>query len=426
MTYILIASMIALNALYVAAEFATVAARTFRLEAMAAAGNKRAAQLLPYLADVRSLDRYVAACQIGITASSLLLGAFGQGALTGALHTYLARFGLEGKLLESLAAGLVLLGLTGLQVVLGELVPKAVALRFPESVALALTWPMIASLWLYAWFIKVLNGTGEIFLRWLGVVAHGHRHVHSPEELERMLAHGVRAGTLERGEHDRLRRVFHFSERVLNEVMVPRTRIHGLALGSDWEIVDEVLASHGYSRYPIYERDLDHIKGLVHVKDLALLSRDRPPDLLRASRAMPVLPGSLGLTLALERLRRARAQMAVVLDEYGGTEGLVTMEDLIEEIVGEIHDESDPARPSQETLEGGARLIRGESLLEDLAQELGLRTELPDVNTLGGLVMHHLGRRPEVGDRVEVDDLELIVRETRGARIVRVEVRCRA
>ncbi len=425
MTYILIISMIALNALYVAAEFATVAARTFRLEAMAAAGNKHAARLLPYLADVRSLDRYVAACQIGITASSLLLGAFGQGSLTGTMRGLLTSLGLEGRLLESLAAGLVLLGLTGLQVVFGELVPKAVALRFPESVALALTLPMIWSLWIYTWFIKVLNGTGELILRKLGVTAHGHRHVHSPEELERMLAHGVRAGTLEREEHDRLRRVFHFSERMLNEVMVPRTRIQGLEVGSDWPTVDEVLSSHGYSRYPVYEGDLDHILGLVHVKDLALLPRDRSPDLRRLSRYMPVLPGPLGLTLALEKLRRAQAQMAVVLDEYGGTEGLVTMEDLIEEVVGEIHDESDPARPSQEALEGGARLIRGELLLEDLVADLGLRTEFPEVNTLGGLVMHLVGRRPEVGDRVEVDGLELAVRETRGARIVRVEVRCR-
>ncbi|GMU53058.1 MAG: membrane protein [Candidatus Xenobia bacterium] len=425
MTYLLIALMIALNALYVAAEFATVAARTFRLEAMAAAGNKRAARLLPYLADVRSLDRYVAACQIGITASSLLLGAFGQGSLTAAMHRLLSGLGLEGKVLETLAAGLVLLGLTGLQVVFGELVPKAVALRFPESVALALTWPMIASLWLYAWFIKVLNGTGEFILRWLGVAAQGHRHVHSPEELERMLAHGVRAGTLERGEHDRLRRVFHFSERTLSEVMVPRTRIQGLALDSDWATVDEILSRNGYSRYPIYERDLDHIKGLVHVKDLALLPRERPPDLLRAARTIQILPGTLGLTVALERLRRAQAQMAVVLDEFGGTEGLVTMEDLVEEVVGEIHDESDPARPAREPLADGASLMRGELLLEDLAQELGLPSELPAVNTLGGLVMHLLGRRPEVGDRVELEGLELTVRETRGARIVRVEVRCR-
>lgn len=417
-TIVLILILIAMTALYVAAEFASVAARTFRIEAMARGGNAVAAKLEPHLSDPQALDRYVAACQIGITLASLLLGAIGQARLAEMLVPHL---GLGQVAAESVAATLVLLILTAGQVVLGELVPKAVALRFPESVALALYYPMQFSLWIFGWFIHVLNGTGNWFLRRLGVAAHGHRHVHSPEELEQIVARG---SSLERDQAERLRRVFRFGDRVVRDAMVPRTSMVALPVTADWDQLLAVVAKHGYTRYPIYEGNLDTLLGFVHVKDLVDQDRSRPLALEPHLRPLTIVPAPTTLATALRRLQRENVQLALIPDEYGGTLGLLSTEDLMEEVVGEIHDEFDRAREPLEVLGSAHWLVRGEVLLADLAPELGLKVEeLPEVQTVGGLLMHELGRRPALGDEIERDGLRFKVAELRGARIVRAEVR---
>jgi CBS domain containing-hemolysin-like protein len=278
---------------------------------------------------------------------------------------------------------------------------------------------MLFSLWLYRWLIWALNGTGNWLLRRVGVESHGHRHVHSPEELEQIVSHGT---SLDARQAERLRRVFRFGDRTIRDAVVPRLSMATLPVEAGWDQAMAALARHGYTRYPVLGESDDHVLGLLHVKDLLGLDRGQELDLREHLRKMPVLPATVPLSDALQQLRDENAQMALVLDEYGGTFGLVTAEDLMEEVVGEIHDEFDRSRASGQAPEPGCWLVRGELPLADLRSKLGLPEQLPDVHTLGGLILHHLGRRPVVDDVVELAGLKFRAAEVRGARIVRVEI----
>lgn len=423
---LLIASMLALTALYVGAEFASVAVKKFKVEALADQGDARAARLLPHISDSLELDRYVAACQIGITLASLILGAVGQGRLAAFLGPYLAEWGgLDARASASVAATVVLLLLTGLQVVIGELVPKAVALRYPEKMALTLTAPMLFSLRLFSWFIVILNGSGNLILRLLGVPAHAHRHVHSPEELEQLLAHGASAGTLEADEHRRLKQALRFGRRPVSELMVPRTRMVAIDVDAGTDAAMALVEASTFTRFPVYRDNEDHILGILHLKDVSLaLAREgelqRLEDLFRPAL---LVPATMHVDGVMDRMRRQRSQMAILVDEYGGTEGLVTMEDLLEEVLGEIDDEFDRARPPLIRVAPGEYLVRGVLPLIELEERIGLKPDTRDVQTVGGLVMHLVGDIPVVGATVMCSGFQLVVEEMRGRQVTRVRIR---
>lgn len=278
--FLILAFLIVVNALYVAAEFASVAARRTRIETLALEGHRLAARLLPHLQDAAALDRYVAACQIGITASSLVLGAYGQERLASWVRGPLQALGLQGAAVETTATVGILVFLTGLQVVLGELLPKSLAIRNPERMALALAVPMDWSLRLLSWFIWLLNGAGNVILRLLRAPTQAHRYVHSPEELEHLLAHGSRAGELheeERRQLGRVRRVLRFAERRVRDFMVPRADVVVLRLHADEpEVLRETLA-HPFTRFPVYGDGPDDVRGVVHVsRGLAARSTSPP------------------------------------------------------------------------------------------------------------------------------------------------------
>lgn len=256
--------LVAVTAFFVAAEFSAVAVRTVRIQALAESGSASARRMLPFLKDAAALDRYVAACQIGITLSSLILGAYGQ------VHLHHFFSELLGN--QAAALALVLILLTGFHVVLGELLPKAVALRYPERVVIALTYPMLFCLWLFGWAIRFLNGTGNLALKLLGVPVQGHRHVHSPEELVELVRRGTEAGSLEDEESLLLERAFHFGTRRAHECMTPRIKVVGLDLLQPVEVLLERAAASSYSRLPVYRGSLDHVEGYLHVKDLVGLS----------------------------------------------------------------------------------------------------------------------------------------------------------
>lgn len=418
---LVIVAMVALQALYVGAEFATVAARPTRIAALAARGDRAAQKLLPHLEDARALDRYVAACQIGITFSTLVLGAFGQARLGPLLAPRLsAMFGIGEAAALTVSAVAILLVLTGLQVVAGELVPKAFAIRYPERMALALAVPMRISLWLYTWFIVVMNGTGNLVLRLLGVPSHGHRHVHSPEELERLISRGEAA--LNPEGRQRLEGVFKLARRDLQDVMVPRTRAAMLDLERPLAETLRVPVQQTFSRFPLVRGDLDDIVGVVHVKDLLLALEAGTPDLESLARPVPTLPHTLAADEALERLRHEASPMALVLDEYGGSMGLVTLEDLMEEVLGEVHDEFDPGSgPLQKV--GDAWIVRGDHSLQDFEEVLGVQFGLSEVvRTPGGLVQHLLGRPARTGESVTAAGRRFTVLEVAGNRIVKLRV----
>ena len=341
--------LVVINALYVAAEFATVAVKTVRIQAMAESGNGVAQKLLPHLTNASSLDRYVAACQIGITVSSLLLGAYGQKRLASFLEPLLSRYaGVEAGTAASIAATVILVLLTGIQVVLGELLPKAVALRFPEKVSLALTYPMLLSLWLYHAFIFVLNGSGNLILGLFNVSTAGHRHVHSPEELQQMVSRDAENVDLEESERLMMKRVFRFGSHSAQNIMVPRTKVVGVDLQSDLETILQTMEESHFTRFPIFAGQADSVQGYLHIRDVTMaLAHSENPDLKALARPAVYAPASLPVDRLLERMRGERVHLMVLLDEFGGTAGIVTMEDVVSEVMGEMQDRVRPTAESR-------------------------------------------------------------------------------
>lgn len=404
------------NGLYVAAEFSTVSARRTRVSQMAGTGNRLAKLLLPILESSQSLDRYVAACQLGITASSLVLGAYGQSAVapwligpinqllmwiepvTDALN--LTSGGVTEALSVTIAATGVLLLLTLLQVIMGELFPKSVAIQFPERLALATVIPVRWSMVLFRPFIWLFNGSGNLILRMMGVELHpSHSRAHSPEEIEILVTESHEGGLLDDEERLLLRNAFRFRDLTARQVMVHRTRIVAAPVNSSVVELMELALEAGHTRIPLYQDSIDNIIGFVHVKDLFALFVDGNENLLEIMREVLYVPETLPVVEVWETLANRRQYTAVVFDEYGGTAGLITFEDLIEEIFGELQDEFDDESALIALDAEGRIYLRGDLLVSDVNEYLELK--LPDTSdTLSGLVLSELGRLPEEGDEI--------------------------
>jgi CBS domain containing-hemolysin-like protein len=338
--------LIVLTGLYVAAEFAAVGARRSRLRRLAEDGNALAARILPVVEDAHELDRYIAVSQIGITLSSLILGAYGQAALAPTVAPLLARAGMQEAAAESTAAVLILLGLTVLAMIVGELVPKSLALQDPTRTALATVLPMQWSLRLFSWTISVLNGSGALLLRALGVASTGHRHVHSPEEIELLIAESRDGGLLEPEEQVRLHRALRLGLRTASQLMVPRARLAAIELSTPIDDVLRTVASSPYSRLPVYRGVIDTIVGMLHTKDVVSeyvqgLRRRSVASLLRpVVRVHHDIPADRLLAF----LRERRTHQALVVDGEGNVIGLITLEDVVAELLGGVADEFKLAR----------------------------------------------------------------------------------
>ena len=342
LAWAIIALLILLTGLYVAAEFAAVSARRSRLRRLAEDGNGLAARILPVLENPAELDRYIAASQVGITLSSLILGAYGQATLAPRLAPLVARFGgLDVKTAESTAAATVLIVLTVLAVIIGELVPKSLALQNPTRTALVTVLPMQWSLHIFSWSISFLNGSGVLLLRLLGVPATGHRHVHSPEELELLIAESRNGGLLEPEEQVRLHRALRLGLRTAAQLMVPRERLASVDAAKSFAQVLRIVSESPYSRLPVYERSPDNIVGVLHTKDVvtAFIGRTRSTTAALLRPAVRV-PGDLAADRLLAFLRDKRTHQAFVTGP-DGTEitGLVTLEDVVGELLGGVADE---------------------------------------------------------------------------------------
>ena len=398
-----IAVMVAFNALYVAAEFATVGARRSRVQEAAEGGSGPAERLLAILQDPKLLDNYVAACQIGITLSSLVAGAYGQAQLTPLLEPL---FGAGGR---AVAVLVVLVAITSLQVVLGELLPKTAALRYPETLAMATLRPMQISQWLFRPLVAVFNGSAFSLLRWRGLtVDHSHAHVHSPEELAGLYRDSAAGGLIDAAERDMLAGVLNVEDRVAREIMTPRRRL--VTVEADATISDAlaVLADSPHSRFPVID-DSDEVTGVVHIRDLftASLTDPRRPV---ADVTKPVLAvGELLTVPALWRtLRDEQRHAAIVVNEYGSVAGMVTLEDALEQILGEVQDEFDQEE-APIAVDGGRVTVRGDVLIDVLNERFGLSLDPRRVDTVGGWVWQELGRLPEIGDEIRLDD-EIVLR----------------
>lgn len=418
-----VAIMIFFNALYVGAEFATVAARKTRINQLAAEGNRSAQLLLPIMEDSHALDRYVAACQIGITISSLVLGAFGQSAIASRLGEpmerllqsavpLLGQFGYETADLFvetaafSLAALLVLAVLTVLQVMIGELFPKSVAVQYPEQVSLAVIYPMLITLRLLKYLINFFNGSANIILRLMGREIGEVRHgLHSPEEIEILMIESHEVGFLDEHERQMLRNALRMRELTARQVMLHRTKL--VVAPADSTVVElmELALEAGFSRIPLYREGIDDIVGFVHIKDLFRLHVQGKQEIKSIIREVAYVPDTLPVSQVWEILNTKRKYLAIVFDEYGGTAGLLTFEDLIEEIFGELQDEFDDEMKlvARGDKEGRIYYLRGDLLVADVNEYLKL--SLPtEADTLSGLAFSTLGRAPEVGDVLTFED----------------------
>jgi CBS domain containing-hemolysin-like protein len=341
-----VAGLILINAFYVAAEFAAVGVRRTRIRALADEGNVLARRLFPIVEDARLFDRYIAATQIGITLTSLGLGAYGQAALAPALVAGLiARANLEPAAAESAAAGLVLVGLTTLQVIFGELVPKSVALQHPTRSSLYTVVPMRWSMRAFAWFIDALNGSGALLLRALRFPNIRHRHIHSPEEIDLLIVESHDGGLLEPEEQRRLRRALRLGLRSARQLMVPRPQVVGLPIDMPFDEIVGTFANSPYTRMPVYRGTIDQIVGIVHTHDVLTqqLGPDAPATLEKILRPAVTVPEALSADRLLKLFRERRAHQAIVVDEHGGMVGLVTLEDVLTELLGEVADELKPA-----------------------------------------------------------------------------------
>jgi CBS domain containing-hemolysin-like protein len=422
-----VAVLIFFNALYVAGEFSTVASRKTRISQMAARGNRLARQLLPIMENSHALDRYVAACQLGITVSSLILGAFGERfvaerladpltSLLATIEPWLSSLGIGSTAAataaaNSIAVTLVLLLFTTLQVVMGELFPKSVAVQYPERLALAVVLPVKWSIILFRPLIWLFNGSGNLILKLLNVeTGDAHAHVHSPAEIEILVTESHEGGLIDDEERQMLRNAFRLRDLTARQVMVHRTRI--VAAPADSTVLEllELAVDTGHTRLPLYQSDVDNLMGFVHIKDLFRLYVEDNANLAEILREVIHVPETMPALSVWETLQNRRQYMAIVFDEYGGTAGLITLEDLIEEIFGEVQDEFDDESAVMSVDQEGHRIhLRGDLLISDVNEYLELSLPEEDANTLSGLVFHTLGRPPEKGEEVAFGDTSIRV-----------------
>lgn len=404
------------NAFFVATEFALVGARRTRLDEMAREGDRKAR--LARRA-VHSLDHYLSATQLGITLASLGLGWIGEPTLAGLIEggfSWLPR-PVDVIATHGVAAAIAFIIITTLHIILGELVPKAVALLFPEAVSSWLAAPLIGFAWIMAGPIAVLNGTANRLLRVVGIDPPGEsERLHSPEEIRMLVEQSQEGGSLLKADARLLEGVFEFSEKTAQEVMTPRTQMAALEADLTVEAAADQVAIHGRSRYPTYTESLDDIIGVVHAKDILTAVRSRPGQIIRVIMRPPLfVPGTREVEDVLADMKRLKTHLAIALDEYGGTAGLVTMEDLLEEIVGPIYDEHDPQ--DRTGPEDGGLQLDGSLSISDFNAEYGASLDDTDYTTIGGYIFGQLGRLPRVGDRVSLGAVTLEVIEMDGRRV---------
>jgi CBS domain containing-hemolysin-like protein len=408
---VVVIGLTAINALYVAAEFALVGARRTRIAEMAADGARFARLILPVLEDHALLDRSIAASQIGITLSSLIAGFYGQAMLAPVLSPWLASVGFGFATAQGLATIIILAGITVFQVVFGELLPKSIALRFPERTALTMALPLSWSMWLLRPVIALLNGSAFAILRLSGITINGpSSHVHSPEELESLFQESARGGVIDAGEREMLQNIFTLENRVVRQIMVPRVRVTAIDAATPLEEALDRLSVTPHTRFPVFEETIDQVIGTVHLRDLFLANRNTPgADLQSVMKPVRLLPESMTVSEVWEEFKRDHTSMAIIFDEYGGMAGIVTIEDILEEIFGELQDEFDREIDLYREDEQGRIHLRSDMLISAANDRLLLTLPEDGPETIGGLVLDLLERTPRVGDEVMVQQVTLRV-----------------
>ena len=425
---LLIAFLLFSNGFFVAAEFAMVKVRKTRIEQLVKEGDDNAKIALEAIKD---LDKFIASVQLGVTISSIGLGWVGEATLARMIEPLFGFIHGVGQVIatHTVSTTIAFALITFLHVVLGELIPKSIALEYTEKTALMIARPMHVITFIFNPFIWLLNGFGNLVLKILNI-PHAHKSsiVHSSEELEMIVDSSYDGGALNETEKDMLHNVLEFTDLTAKQVMVPRTDMLCVPIDMSFEDLNKFATENQYTRYPVYEESIDHISGIIHVKDLYKLSvDDREYPISKIQRDVLLVPETITMDNLVLEFKKRKDQMAIVVDEFGGTAGLITLEDVIEEIFGEIQDEFDDEEEC-DIKEIAPNKYEANAMMrtDEIAQFFGLEEETiedEDVDTIGGLVVKLLGRIAEVGDVVSNDQgLTFTVKEVDGARITKLEI----
>lgn len=415
----IIALLIGLNAFFVGVEFAVVASRRARLDLLAAPDSWAARLVRAWLEDVQARDRLIAASQLGITLVSLALGSVSEKAFFALLAPAYENLQIPpnlqflGSLLPFIPLLLTLTVITSFHVILGEQVPKVAVLRGPERFALLAAPAMNIFITIFWGSIHLLDWATRLVLKLFGMPANGHAHstVMTADELKQMVTGPDVEGAIETPEREMISAVIEFGALVVRQVMIPRIEINAVEASAPIAEAIQTAAKYGVTKLPVYEETLDQVVGVLHVKDLLPLLQEEGFQQRTArelAREALFVPETVSVNNLLLMMRDRRQHMAITLDEFGGTAGLVTLEDLLEEIVGEVRDEFDQALPDIEILPDGSALLDGMAMIEDVNEKFGLNLYDPNYDTIAGFMLGRLGRIPQDGD--VVDDAELQVR----------------
>ena len=424
---ILIVILLLSNGFFVASEFAMVKVRKTRIEQLVNEGNDTAKVAMEALKD---LDKFIAAVQLGVTISSIGLGWVGEGTLARIiepLFTFLPGIS-QTIATHTVSVSVAFALITFLHVVIGELVPKSIALEYTEKTALIVARPMHFINWIFNPFIWLLNGFGNTLLNMMHI-PHSHKGslVHSTEELDMLVKQSYNGGVLNETEKDMLHNVFKFSDLTAKQVMIPRTDMVCIPDDITFDELNKIATENQYTRYPVYSEGIDHIVGLIHVKDLYSLTVNKEEKPIKSLlRDILLVPETITMDNLVLEFKKRKGQMAIVIDEFGGTSGLVTLEDVLEEIFGEVQDEFDEEEEFEiKEIDENRYVANAMMRLDEMAEFFGLDEDAfedDDVDTIGGMVVKLLGRIAQVNDTATLKNLTFIVKEIDGARITKLEI----
>lgn len=422
-TFLVLLILIALNALYVLAEFSAVSSRRARLTQLVEDGNQAASQILKIVENPQKLDAYVATSQVGITISSLVLGFYGQAQLSSYLLPLFSGLGnLSEAAALSVSATAVLILLTLFQVLFGELIPKNLGIQDPERFSLLTLNPMRFSSTLLKPLIALFNGSGILLMKLMGIAPSAeHGHIHSPEEIAILIEESGKGGAITDGEYRLLTNTMRMRESMVKNIMIPRAQMLACPEHHSLAKITERVSNSSFSRIPIYSKSVDNIIGIVHIRDLFCLLNSPSNEkrtLREIIRPVKFFPETISVKEVFAELQETRNQVSIILDEFGGTSGMVTLEDLIEELFGDIQDEFDQEAPQILILGESGLLILGNTPIEEINALLGIDLPLGETDTIGGLISESLGRIPTINDRVTINRYQFIVHQMQGRAVL--------